>query len=158
MKNLIKISLVFTAAIMILASCNKEKAAVNKLDGSWSVKSTTVSVTGEDCSGGGTAPTTVETWAFTAYNVKDAESGAATYTYTYDTFPTVTANFTYAVDDKAETLTLTATGFSQVLTIEKLTKSELSLSMMDSVTIITDCNTFATETKMATTTVNLEKQ
>lgn len=39
MKNILKLSLVFVAATFFLTACNKEKAAVAKIEGLWTLDS-----------------------------------------------------------------------------------------------------------------------
>jgi len=160
MKNFLKLSLVFTAAVFFMTSCNKEKAAVKKLDGEWTVASSSASVESEDC--GGTTVESTSTYTFEAYDVSDEEEGTITVETTVSG-TTTTLTGEYSVNEDADELTFTYGTFSTTYTIESLSKSELKMSLTDTEDVVTDCGDLANgvaatiEEKEVTTTVTLEK-
>lgn len=169
MKNLVKALFVFAVSAFVLTSCNKEKAAVKKLDGSWEVKSTSASVESVDCStGGGSTDVTTTTWNFEAYTVGDEETGTVIMT---STTAGVSSSDTmdYAVNEDADMLTLSASfsglTISLPYTINKLSKSELEVELTTTEDILTECpdstNSYLgvyDEDVSVTTTMTLEKQ
>jgi hypothetical protein len=164
MKNLVKALFVFAVSAFVLTSCNKEKQAVKKLEGTWTLSSQTMSEENVDCGGVATEEPTV-TWDFTAYTVGDEETGQAVQTTTLSS-ATFRDTFNYSVNDDASELTLNVDGAAAsdalVFMIDKLSNSELTVSMSDSMDILTACpdstNLFGTyETKFVTTTATFTK-
>ncbi len=164
MKNLVKALFIFTVATFIFSSCNKEKRAVNRLEGEWHLEEQTASETGETCDSIPAATDVDVHWIFTAYTVGDQESGSATLEVTPAGGTTTSTAYTYSVNEDGDMLTLTPNGSTtgDVYTIEKLTKSELELSIaVDSTPIVTACsNGFpsAIDYRTVTVTAKLEKE
>lgn len=160
MKNLVKALFVFAVSAFVLTSCNKEKQAVNRLDGTWELKSASVSEEGADC--GGTTVEATTTWAFTAYTVGEDESGQVISTSTVSGTST-SDTLDYSVNEDASEFTLGSGTAAQTWMINKLTKSNFEVEMTQTQSVLTECpdstNLFGTyEDKSVTTTLTLEKQ
>ena len=147
-----------------MTSCNKENAAVNKLEGTWTLSSASQAPDNVDC-GGTTTDESTTTWNFTAYTVGDEETGQAIATTT-TSGNSSSDTLEYSVNDDATTLTLNAPGGAAadatVLNIDKLSKSELTVSFSDSLPVLTACpdstNLFGTfETQFVTVTSTFTK-
>ncbi|MCP4439879.1 MAG: hypothetical protein GY810_13120 [Aureispira sp.] len=163
MKNLLKV-LSLVAVVAFTFACNKEKAAVNKLEGTWTQG------TGSDDSGYDATTcswytafdgTSVSTMEFTAYDVKDAEKGTvkmkSVVTPTGGTATTTESTMDYAVSEDGKTLTLSTTGFSQAYEIVTLTKSNVELKYTAAAADVTiDCDG-NTENKAVTYTMTATK-
>lgn len=150
------------AIVAFSFACNKEKAAVKKLDGTWTVGE------GSDDSGAPDCPvtstgTSSQTMTFTAYEVGDVEKGSvvttSTFTPTSGTATTSKDTMDYAVSEDAKTLTYSKGTWSQAYEIVKLTKSALEIkATFKDQTVYTDCDDFTkTEKKDVTVTGNLTK-
>ena len=163
MKNLVKALFVFAVSAFVLTSCNKEKAAVNKLDGAWTLSSSTVSEEGVDCSGGVTAPTTTTVFNFNAYTVGEEESGQLIATVSIDTV-SFSDTTTYAVSENGKELTVGTGTDAEVWTINTLSKSSLEVERTADEDVLTACpdstnNYTAGYTNMSvTTTLSFDKQ
>ena len=151
------------AVVAFAFACNKEKAAVKKLDGTWTMGTGSDDSGAPDCSTGTSTGTSTATWQFVAYEVGDAEKGSVYGTYTWTptsgTATTTKDTADYSVNDDGTTLTITQGTTSTVYTIVKLTNSALEMTnVVKDVTIYTDCDDLTkTEKKDVTYTSNLTK-
>jgi hypothetical protein len=156
MKNLIKFSFVFAAAIMILASCNKEKAAIKKFEGVWNLTSSTASEESDTCVG--TAPASTTTLTFVSYEFDGTEKGDVITAITSSgvTFRD-TSDYLVSEDGK-ELMIYDGATLLQTLMINKLTNKKAELSYTDSAYIVTSCTPLTGSDKLVTYTWNVEKQ
>jgi hypothetical protein len=99
-----------------IASCSKDAKINRRIDGEWKV----VSV-------GGAALASDESYTF-KFNKDKKVDGDGTITYT-DTFGTDVTAFTYSVS--SEKITMTYSGFADILTVSKYEKTKLELIDID---------------------------
>jgi len=118
---------------LALVSCNKDQAAVKKLDGAWTVnkaESTTQGVS-YDLIGSGDATMSM---TFTACKLKTDEWCNATTTVKFGTFPETTDATVYRVTGDGTTLESKEHADSttvSTMTIVELSKSEMKATMVD---------------------------
>ena len=159
MKNLIKISMAFLAAVMILASCNKDQKCVNWLEGDWSItglemtdsNGTTVDAFAQAASFGLTMNGTM---TFSKYKVKKEEMGTSEmyihvtgHVFGQPVDEKDTTNYNYKIQDDCETAWLQEVGSSESSssTIEEASKKKMIFSDYD-------------ETEKSTTRITIEKK
>lgn len=164
MKNLGKGLLLVAVLAFALTSCNKEKAAVKKFEGTWTLDDVTTMYTPDytapDCGGTTVDITSSTTVTFEAYTVGEAESGNV-YMETVTTFSgtTTTTRDTseYSVAEDGSEVTFTSTNGSttdsEVYIIESLSKTEATLTEKNSstVTLATDCAGATSDFEMTNT-------
>lgn len=153
------------AIVAFSFACNKEKAAVNKLDGTWTdyKETTTGGLDLTTCSGYTPYDGTITVTAtFSAYEVGEAEKGTVIQTTTITpkggTADVSKDTSDYAVSDDGKTLTFSKGTWSQAYEIVKLTKSSMEIKYTKNEDARTDCDDATkTEKKDITYTVTASK-
>ncbi len=100
----------------LIASCSKDAKINRRIDGEWKV----ITI-------GGASLASDESYTF-KFNKDKKENGDGTITYT-DTFGTDVTAFTYTVSN--EKITITYSGFAEILTVSKYEKTKLELIDID---------------------------
>jgi hypothetical protein len=144
MKNSAKILFLFSLMLLGLSSCNKEKQAVKKLEGSWTRVSETDNDESISCDTTNTPSPEMEfKLEFTAYTVGDQETGTLnTLNTDLSNGSTSSGSVDYAISEDGKILTLTDEYSNpvSVYSIISLNENSMELTMdIDSVPITTEC-------------------
>ena len=151
MKNSFKRIPILLFTFFILTACNKEKAAVNKLEGTWNLVNLSASENSLVCEA---MSEEFITWTFTAYTVGDQETGALREAITID-LDTNTELYDYSVNEDGNGFTL-SDGSSIVFDyrILNLTRDGLEVETTILSGVVTDCGDFTTNPPVGPTFEN----